>query len=160
MKLSKIQISALQSVPLYFGQSEVNLNKHYWSGDKGVDFSEKTVDALIGHGLLEKRKNVSNLTEKGKKILEENLIGRIQIGYVVRLKNGKVGMITWYKNNYEIGVNISHYHLVMSMSSYKGKTEDEKRDMIIALGADDAFDKTDIVEVIRDNSIYTRKWKI
>jgi len=54
MKLSKVQKEALDACPLFFGQSETNLNKFYWASDtSNRDFQPRTVQSLIEKGLVE-----------------------------------------------------------------------------------------------------------
>ena len=77
----------------------------------------------------------------------------IFIGNIVELNNGKIGMVTWKKNNDEIGINISNYFLMLTTA--KDKSKEEFRDTLISLGADDVFSKSEIKRIVRDNSCYS-----
>lgn len=63
-------------------------------------------------------------------------------GDVVRIKkSGQVGMITWKKNNQEIGVDVGHYHIVKAT---KGTC---KLENLVGLGCDVVLTK-DELEVV------------
>lgn len=64
-------------------------------------------------------------------------------GDIVRHKgSGKIGMITWRKNNQQIGVNFGHYPIVKATNP--DYTEQELIDHVRKLGADDEFSKEEI----------------
>lgn len=53
MRLTKKQKSALEEAPLYFGQSESNLNNFYWTnGNNDMWWQPRTIHALEEKGLL------------------------------------------------------------------------------------------------------------
>ena len=53
MRLTKKQKEALEEAPLYFGQSESNLNHFYWTnGDNNKWWQPRTINALKDKGLL------------------------------------------------------------------------------------------------------------
>lgn len=58
MKLTKKQKEALEEAPLYFGQSESNLNHFYWTNGKNNKwFQPRTIDKLKKLGLLAPKYN-------------------------------------------------------------------------------------------------------
>jgi len=85
----------------------------------------------------------------------------VKRGYIIKIKasnrrfSNKVGMVTWKKNNDEIGINFSHYHIIVN-SIGKDKTPTEQRDWIFKMGVDEIFSLSEIESVIRDNSIYKK----
>jgi len=76
----------------------------------------------------------------------------IKIGYIVKVKN-REGMVTYKKDNDNIGINFYNYHQIMQFIG-KDKTEIEKRDWIILMGVDEVFCKEEITEIVRNNEIY------
>ncbi len=77
----------------------------------------------------------------------------IKNGYVVKMKDGRIGMVTWKKDNNNIGINFVNYHQITKFMGID-RTIKEQRDWIMKLGADDVFTKYEIIEIIRDNEIY------
>lgn len=77
----------------------------------------------------------------------------IKKGYIVKMKDGRIGMVVWRKSNDDIGINFGHYHIITNTIG-KDNTPTEQRDWIMKMGVDGTFDKTEIIEVIRDGKIY------
>lgn len=70
--------------------------------------------------------------------------GKVKKGDIVKLNNGKVGMVTYRKSNCEIGINFAHFHLMMS----KPYSLKNKQDFLYRLGCDGLFNKEEISEII------------
>lgn len=77
----------------------------------------------------------------------------IKNGYIVKVKDGRIGMVIFKRNNSDIGINFNHYHQIISFLG-KDLSPIEQRDWIMKMGVDELFEKDNIIEVIRDNEIY------
>ena len=75
---------------------------------------------------------------------------KLRIGYVVKMKDGRIGMITWRKSNEEIGINFNHYHIIENVLG-KDKTPQQRKEWIVAMGADDIFSISEIESVVNVN---------
>ena len=57
-------------------------------------------------------------------------------------------LVTWNKNNDQIGINFGHYHQVANMDMFKDKSKADKKLILMRIGADDEFSKDQIEEII------------
>lgn len=82
-------------------------------------------------------------------------IGAIRIGTIVVVKD-RIGMVTYKKDNSNIGINFSHLSMALSETQDFNKVKEK----LYALGADDVFEKSEIEKVMTFDeliSIYKNK---
>ncbi len=81
--------------------------------------------------------------------------GAIKNGFIVKVTDGRVDMVVWKRSNDDIGINFGHYWIIIN--NYKDRTPTEQKEMIMAMGVDEVFDKGEIIEVVRNNDIYKQR---
>lgn len=72
-------------------------------------------------------------------------VGRIKLGMRVVLQSGVEGIVTYFKNNEEIGVNTGHYPIVWNTWT---ESDGYKAQCLIELGTDTVINKSQITRVI------------